>query len=132
VLRHLDALVGRFRDTIKEDDLLVVLGDPGRQEQPSATGMLLVWGGRVVPGRYSRTVGRLDMTPTILALAGLPMARDLPGSPVLDFLKVGDVSTRLAASIESYGERPEALPGPTADPFDSEVLDRLRSLGYIQ
>jgi len=131
VLRNLDDIAGAFADINGPEDLLLVLADPGRQADPARQGVLLAWGKRVKPGRHSRQILRVDVAPTLLALAGLPTARDLHGTPVIDFLRVGDVATRLVSPIDSYGVRPEPLPGPPEDPFNREVLDRLRSLGYI-
>lgn len=132
VLANVDRILGEFVAQSGPDDLVMLIGDPGRGGDAGATGLVMVWGGRVNQGHRARLLSRFDLGPTILALAGFPTARDLPGSPVVDFLKVGDVASRLAPRIESYGSRPEPEAGSPEDPFDAEVLDRLRSLGYIQ
>jgi hypothetical protein len=132
VLNEADAIVGSMARLMKPEDLLLIVGDPGRQAPEAGSGgILLVWGSRVIPGWMARQVSALDIAPTLLALSGFPMARDLPGSPVLDFLHSGDLSAHLEVPIDTYGARPEASMSPSADPFDQEVLDRLRSLGYI-
>lgn len=132
VLSNEDRMVGDLVDLARPEDLILVVGDPGRVVTGLETGLLLARGGRVLAGRKSRLVSPLDLAPTVLALAGFPMARDLPGRPVLDFVRVGELASDTPHPINSYGWRPEPLPGPAADPFDAEVLDRLRSLGYIQ
>ena len=135
-LARVDALVGGFLSLLKPEDLLLVLGEPGRAADREAVatprGMLVVFGARVITGRLAREVTTLDLAPTLLALAGFPVARDLRGAPVLDFLRSGDPAALLADPIETYGSRPAPTGGPEADPFDPELLDRLRSLGYIQ
>ncbi len=135
-LGHLDALIGALVAEARPEDIVLVACHPGRalpsgRERPE-DGMLLIGGGRVRAGRPARRVQAVDLAPTLLALAGFPPARDLAGDGVLDFLAVGDVVFRRPGPIDTYGTR--SLPAPTeaADPFDKEVLDRLRSLGYIQ
>ncbi|HEY3176115.1 MAG TPA: alkaline phosphatase family protein [Candidatus Polarisedimenticolia bacterium] len=134
VLARVDAVAGSFVSMMKPEDLILIVGDPGRApaSPERARGILLIWGARAIPGRMGREPSLLDITPTLLALSGFPMARDMPGSPVLDFLRAGDRSARLEVPIDSYGWRPEPVTDPAVDPFDKEVLDRLRGLGYIQ
>lgn len=132
-LRSADTAIGSFLPSLAPDDLLLVLGEPGRAAGPGPPrGILLVYGGRVIPGSYAREVAPRDLAPTLLALAGFPTAKDLAGAPVLDFLRSGDPAALLGVPIESYGTRPAPTGGPETDPFDPELLDRLRSLGYIQ
>jgi len=131
---QIDALLGPIIDDAGPEDLIVIVGDPGRSPGASARGegVLLVAGARVVPGRRTRPVDPLDIAPTVLALMGFPAARDMPGRPIVDFLRAGDPAARLGPTVPSYGPRPPAGTGAGSDPFDEEVLDRLRSLGYIQ
>jgi hypothetical protein len=144
VIGEADAIVSSMASMMKSEDLLLIVGDPGREPPEAGSepglagagpgrsgGVLLVWGPRVVPGRMTRPIRALDIAPTLLALSGFPMARDLPGTPVLDFLRSGDPSAHLEVPIDTYGARPEGSMSPEADPFDQELLDRLRSLGYI-
>ncbi|HKY32372.1 MAG TPA: alkaline phosphatase family protein [Candidatus Polarisedimenticolia bacterium] len=131
LLPVLDAAIAPFMETARPDDILLVAGDPGRKED--GEGVLLAWGGRVLPGLRQDRPDLLDIAPTVLALRGFPRALDLPGRPVLGFLEEGD---RFAASlpppIGTFGDRRPAGEPLEPDPLDEEVLDRLRSLGYIQ
>jgi arylsulfatase A-like enzyme len=77
----------------------------------------------------------LDITPSVLALFGLPTARDMDGRPIPSgiepkIVKRMNAETRLptyetARTEEKTGE-------PLRSPVDDEVRERLRSLGYIQ
>lgn len=68
-----------------------------------------------------------DVAPSLLARAGVPPARDLPGRPVAALFAPGMLETVM---VETYGPRvvPEARPSAATD---REYLQRLKSLGYL-
>ena len=74
-----------------------------------------------------RVARAIDIAPTILNLLGLPISRELPGS---------DLRALFAPPPERYVEtygRPSTQPAPRAgQPLDQEMIDRLRSLGYVK
>lgn len=68
-----------------------------------------------------------DVAPSILARAGVPFARDLPGRPLAALFAPGMVETQ---SVETYG--PRIAPAATVRrEGDREYLERLKSLGYL-
>jgi len=76
----------------------------------------------------------LDVTPTVLALFGLPTADDMDGRPVEDALPAATVK-KLAREKRLKTYETARRPGdsqPIASPVDEELRERLRSLGYIQ
>ncbi|HTM00624.1 MAG TPA: alkaline phosphatase family protein, partial [Candidatus Omnitrophota bacterium] len=99
-------------------------------------GILFLQGPGVKPGVTISGATVLDITPTILALYGLPTAADMDGRPIEDALKPavmkrisrekGLKTYETAASARREGEQ------PIASPVDQELRERLRSLGYIQ
>lgn len=78
-----------------------------------------------------------DIAPTLLHLAGLPVAHDMPGRVLTEALEPGFVAAhpvRSIASYESVGpERraPSLDAGPESRQAESDLLASLRSLGYI-
>jgi hypothetical protein len=78
--------------------------------------------------RKNLRVRPVDVAPTILARAGVPFARDLPGRPVSALFPSGTLE---ASSVAGYGLRVEP-PASTAPESDAEYLEKLRSLGYLQ
>jgi arylsulfatase A-like enzyme len=77
----------------------------------------------------------LDVTPTILAMFGLPVARDMDGRPIPGGLEPSLVKrmereTKLLTyeTAKPAGESQD----PVRSPVDQELRERLRSLGYIQ
>ena len=75
----------------------------------------------------------VDLAPTILALLGQPTARDMPGRALAQALDP-QILAHLPDPVATY----EALAptpadrAPLASPVDEQMLDQLRSLGYVQ
>ena len=77
----------------------------------------------------------LDITPTVLALFGLPTAQDMDGRAIEDAL-LPSVLKRVAREtrLKTYETAQTAKQSeePLRSPIDDELRERLRSLGYIQ
>ena len=76
--------------------------------------------------------GVLDITPTLLHLQGLAVGEDMDGAPLLDLLVEG-LATRPVLRIPTWEKGPPS-PGrasPVRTDAEREVLERLRSLGYL-
>ncbi len=76
--------------------------------------------------------GVLDLTPTLLHLHGLPVGEDMDGS-VLGGLLVEDAASRPVRRVATWekGPPPSVRPQPISAATDAEVIERLRSLGYL-
>lgn len=98
-------------------------------------GILFLMGPAVKPGVTISGATVLDITPTILALYGLPTATDMDGRPIEDALKPA-VMKRISREkgLKTYETTASRKGGdqPIASPVDQELRERLRSLGYIQ
>ncbi len=69
----------------------------------------------------------VDVAPSILARAGIPVASDLPGRPAAFLFREGSLES---LSVPTYGVRAE--PPPARSPTsDREYLKKLKSLGYL-
>jgi len=82
----------------------------------------------VFDGVASRTlrITPEDVAPSILARAGVPVAKDLPGRPVAALFRAGSLD---AGTVASYGAR--VAPAPARRSSDREYLEKLKSLGYL-
>jgi hypothetical protein len=72
------------------------------------------------------------VAPTILYLLGIPGSRELSGRP-----QVGLVDDRFVArvplrTVTTYGRRVISAGRPGSTPLDRDMMDRLRSLGYVR
>ncbi|HXH28404.1 MAG TPA: tetratricopeptide repeat protein, partial [Candidatus Polarisedimenticolia bacterium] len=96
-------------------------------------GMMVMAGPGVRRGFDLGSASVLDVAPTVLALFGLPVARDMDGQPLTDAMTPDLLRDHPVSWIDTYGGvRPplqEAALGTGAG--DAEVLEKLRNLGYI-
>jgi len=140
--RYVDGLVGEYLARLGPDDTLVVLSDhgfkpvlfPGRPNTSGhhrMEGILALWGRGVRRGaRLREAPGLLDVLPTICELLGLPIAMDLEGRVIEEALDPRFAIDHPKRFVESYN-LPAPPPGPEESDLDRNVLERLRSLGYI-
>ena len=136
----------------REDGSVLLVTQPGRV-QSSAGGLFAAWrsvpvpspidGGHrpapthdAPPSERPAEISRLqpvsvtDVAPTILYALGLPLSRELAGHPVAElFGHVRDEPSRL---VPTYGRPFVTSPARAGRPLDQEMIDRLRSLGYIR
>jgi hypothetical protein len=72
----------------------------------------------------------VDVAPTIWWALGLPLSRELAGKPATELFD--GVTTSVDRYVPTYG-RPFAETAPRlGKPLDQEMIDRLRSLGYVK
>lgn len=76
----------------------------------------------------------VDIAPTILALRGVPVGRDMDGEILEGILKPGVLEALDPRSVASH-DTPEWLAsrgsGDVARPGEDERLEQLRALGYL-
>lgn len=130
--RFLDQRIGELSEDLGPKDVLVLAADPGRfarRAGPGSFGLLLLAGGPVRATALGAVTER-DIAPTLLHLLGLPVSRELNGSVLEAALEPGFRDAHPVRSVASYGRRPRT--GGAASSFDRDVIQELRSLGYIQ
>lgn len=103
-------------------DLVVVLFDGGRGEEG---GFLRVAGPLARPGA-EESLAPADVTPTVLAVLGIPASRETAGKVRAGLLQPGAVSS---ATVASWGLRPRGA-AVAVDP--KEYVENLKSLGYLK
>jgi len=136
-----DALIGKLLGRYGPDDLVMVVSDHGFEagtgllfltgEHKSAKalhGVIFARGPDIAPPKERRPASVDDVTPTILAWLGLPVADDMDGTPA-SFLAVDPSQV---AHVPTYDnrvvERLEAVPSGA----EEAMLEHLRSLGYLE
>ena len=125
----LDRLLAPFL-TPAADELVIVVTEPGRVGEHGAA-RLSARGAAVRPHDVSSSAATA-VAPTVLYALGIPISRDLPSA------RCWSSSTRssppgipCATSRRMAGRRP-LRPSRTGQPLDQEMIDRLRSLGYVR
>lgn len=142
-----DDLVGQYLEVMDEHTTLMVVSDHGFQlgellDDPTKTrdmrrvsekfhrreSSLFLYGHGVKEGSRWRDASTYDVTPTLLALAGLPRGEDMRGRVLREVLDEG-IAVR---SIASYEDGAANQDEDTREAnVDAAVLERLRSLGYL-
>jgi predicted AlkP superfamily phosphohydrolase/phosphomutase len=136
-----DRLIGEYLKEADSGTNVVVCSDHGFMGGGRGVmahkldGMIFLMGPGVKRGSNITGATVLDVTPTVLALFGLPTAQDMDGRPMEDALQPSIMrkiarDTRLK-TYETAGGR-KSGEEPIASPVDQELRDRLKSLGYIQ
>lgn len=112
----------------RHQERIVIVGDPGRGAGRDAEGFVAVVGGGAAPRCVGPPIGDLDVAPLILRLADLPASREMPGHAPARCFEGGDPAP---SPIASWGRRGRPR-GDARSDYDPEMLDRLRSLGYVR
>jgi hypothetical protein len=126
----LDGLVGRLTDDHDPQRLLAVVTHPGRVTGPGRS-VLAFRGGGARGG--SGVAGQpLDLAPTLLYALGLPVSSELSGRPLSTMFAPEFTAKYTVRSVATYGRRAarQAERGDSA--LDDEMIERLRSLGYLR
>jgi hypothetical protein len=129
--QFVDGLIGRVLEHPTPGEVLVLVGDPGRYSRRSrgAEGILAMAGGPVQKADLG-TVSERDLAPTLLHLLGLPVSRELDGRVLETALDPSFRTAHPVRTVASYGSRPRGALAESA--FDKDVVEALRSLGYVQ
>jgi Type I phosphodiesterase / nucleotide pyrophosphatase len=111
---------------------MVAVGQSGKHQ---IEGLLIAAGGPFRRGVAARAT-QYDIAPTVLALLGLPVPRDMPGRVLEEILEPRFLAEHPVVRIPSYepliDRRAVVAAAETAGSDDEEKKQLLRSLGYIQ
>ena len=129
--RFVDELLGGLCADMPANGVLVLVGDPGRLARQSGTpeGLIALSGANIVAGPAA-PAGERDVAPTVLHLLGMPVSDELEGGVLEAALSPAFRAAHPVRHVTSYGLRPQGRLRESA--FDREMLEELRSLGYIQ
>jgi arylsulfatase A-like enzyme len=136
---YTDDILGLFLRRFAATDLVLVLSDHGfeagehlgalsgvHDSEKAQDGVLFIRGPGVPAGGDTAGTTVNDIAPSVLAWLGLPLGRDMDGKPApfltLDALHF--VDTHDTAPVERLETGPSG--------HEQEILEQLRSLGYIQ
>ena len=112
-------------------ELVMVLTSPGRVTS-GTTGLFAVRGAAANARARDAIASVSDVAPTILHALGLPISRELQGRALIELFSVEFARRYPVRSVETYG-RPAGVGVPRGtQPLDQEMIDRLRSLGYVR
>ena len=126
---YLDRLIGDL--LLGENDVAVMLvTHPGRQAAKSHG--LMAIDGRIAAPAIDAELRPVDIAPTILHALGVPISRELAGRPVMSVFAPDFVARFPIREVATYGERRATGAVRQGQPLDDEMVERLRSLGYVR
>ena len=125
----LDALLARAL-TPSPDSLAIMLTEPGRRAS-DAFGTLAL-SGSIVATRVDGSINSVDVAPTLLHVLGIPASRALAGRPALQAFAPEFLSRYPVREVTTYGDPNVGRTVRQGQPLDDEMVERLRSLGYVR
>jgi len=147
---RVDTLIGEWMDLIDEETTLMLISDHGfksgdiRPKGASAVGggqavnwhriagTIALYGNGVKKGAALDGASVLDITPTVLAMMGLPAANDMPGRVLEEaFDQEWLARAKPPERIESYGGRSSLATAVRRKDEEEAMLERLQALGYV-
>ena len=112
------------------DRVVMVVTEPGRVA--SAARGLLGMAGRVAATGAVATGRAADVAPTALHALGVPISGELAGSVLTALFDPDFVRRYPVRRVASYGRPSLKATARSGQPLDQEMIDRLRSLGYVR
>lgn len=151
--RSIDRFLGELLETAGDDTTLMIVSDHGYGDNPgrqpilrtygdvmdpgpdhwhTLEGMVLLHGGPIRRGLRLRDSSVLDVTPTLLVLLGLPVGADMDGRVLAEAFEPEFLANHPMRTVPTYETGRREAGTPVASPFDREMLERLRALGYLE
>jgi len=127
--RFLDTRLARIADP-EPGRLVFLIAQPGRIA--TITHGLAAAAGEQAASGVALEARATSLAPTILHALGIPMSRELADRPLVQVFTEEFAQRFPVREVESYGRR--TLPSGLREgqPLDREMIERLRSLGYVR
>ena len=156
--RYVDRVIGQYLAMVDDDVTVLVLSDHGFETKTDlkelwergekirtkeggkdvpwdhgVDGVIIAAGPGIRPGNRINEASVVDVTPTLLAYLGLPVAEDMDGKPIESIFEPQFLEEHPVEYVETY-ETGEQLgdDSPMESPMDDGIKEKLRSLGYIE
>jgi predicted AlkP superfamily phosphohydrolase/phosphomutase len=142
VYSYMDRVVGRIIDRAPENATFILVSDHGFNFSPKgythyetptiAHGIIVIKGPGVKPGYRLEQAKIYDVTPTLLYLFDLPVGEDMDGQVLIDAFQDDFNKHKKIRFIPTYGAPAKTDASKRPRELDEEVLEDLKSLGYIK
>ena len=127
---YLDGLAAELVARASTGWTIALVTQPGRVARPG-DGLLALSG---APASTERTSASAESAaPTLMQLLGVPLARDLAGRPVAGLFTNAFIHDHVRSlDVATYGVRTAPNRPGIGKPLDKEMIERMRSLGYVR
>jgi len=139
---YLDEIIGRFMAEADEDTSIIIVSDHGHgpsgklpwsgQHEDAPDGIIILSGKAAKPGAVLEGASVYDVTPTALAMMGLPVAQDMDGRVLVEALAPEFLARYPLRTVETYETGEVGTAVVVESEVDEAVKSRLRGLGYIE
>jgi hypothetical protein len=126
---YLDGLLHNVT-TARQGELVIVVAQPGRTGTVNYG--LIAATGEPAAMRIQGAGAAADIAPSVLYALGIPISRELPGRPIAALFGNEFTSRFPIREVDSYGRRLVPTGLREGQPLDREMIERLRSLGYVR
>lgn len=126
-----DTLAADLLDGQPAETTVVFVTHPGRAAD-TAHPAISISGAHAASDIVDSSAALTDVAPTVAYLLGLPTSRGLTGRPLLEMLDQSFVARHPVREVDTYGRYAADAPVLEGAPLDEEMMERLRSLGYIR
>lgn len=134
---YTDGILGEILAQARPGDTFLVLSDHGfhaRGHKDAPPGVFVAWGHNIRANVVVDPPQLADITPTVLALLGLPAGEDMSGRVLEEIFTPEWQAAYPRERIPTYdtpGWREEGQV-PVASEVDQELMERLHALGYLE
>ena len=136
----LDSVLGEFMSVAGDTTTVLIVSDHGfsptyRSLQQAGhyygpDGIFIAYGPPIRTGIVADNVSVFDVTPTILALAGMPVAEDMEGRVLEEIIRPEFLAAHPVVKTATY--ETQRASGVVRKPgVEKEIRKRLKALGYI-
>jgi len=94
-------------------------------------GLFILKGPDLLKGKKMNNASILDITPTLLALLGIPVGKDMDGKVLIDAIKPEFLENHPIQYIDTHETSGNVNIDIEDDEYVEEVKNKLRTLGYI-
>lgn len=140
---YADEWLGRILALRPPDTGVLLLSDHGFEPEDNVRrtgnhlsappGIFVVAAPGVRPGRVFESATLYDVMPTLAAVLGLPLARDLRGTPQAAWFTREAWAALKIERVARYDPGGRYVPDiPVPDETERELLEQLRAIGYVQ
>jgi hypothetical protein len=138
--RFMDERLGELLEALDPETHVIVVSDHGfdfenQNHVHAPAGVFIARGPGFTRGRRVRGLTVFDVAPLVLHLVGLPPGRDMPSAASGSYLTALDpifARGNPVGTIPSWGTRAAFSLRPQIGGGERDILDELRSLGYIE
>ena len=140
---YIDEILGEYLAALDGRTTLVVLSDHGFKPvlvpgKPTTSGhhrlegILALYGRGIARGTVIEGATLLDILPTVFALLEEPISRELSGKVLAEAFQLPSSERLHLTYVDAYPPLPARGSSAAGEAVDANVLERLKSLGYIR